>query len=272
MKVTKYALVGDGTVNLPIIDVLPSDKFILKNIDGLGPPEFLVNIGKTIYQSGIYQGNQPQQRQLVIRVGLNPDYSVGETVEGLRETLYGMIIPPVDYLTFQIWNGAILTAIAKGWVSKFEVVPFSKDPEVQITIDCQDAYFTAPELVEVDLVGMSKSVLTIDNIGSVPTGFLIDIVLTANLSVFSITRSNPLDQIAVSSDFLIGDEITINTNDGSRGVWRNRSDVVISLIDNMDTNPDKTWPKLRRGINSFAMSSTSFNYNSVTYTPHYLGV
>jgi len=270
MKVTKYALVGDGTVNLPITGVLPSDKFILKSIEGLGPPEFLVNIGKTLLQGGIYQGNHPQQRQLVIRVGLNPDYSVGETVEGLRETLYGMVVPTLDYLTFQIWDDTTLTAIAKGWVSKFEAVPFSKDPEVQITVECQDAYFVAPEFLDLDLSGMSKSVLTIDNIGSTPTGFYLQITLTASLSSFSLIRSSPTDEIFTTHAFLSGDTFEVDTRDGLRDVYSVRSGVKTSLLD--VTVFDPGWLQLRRGINSFAMSSTSFNYSNCVYTPHYLGV
>jgi len=270
MIVTKYALVGDETVNLPIIGVLPSDKFILKGIDGLGPPDFLVNIGKTLSQSGVYQGSQPQQRQLVVRVGLNPDYSVGETVEGLRETLYGMIVPTSGVTTFQLWNGATLTAIALGWVAKMEIVPFAKDPEVQITIDCQDAYFTAPEFIDLDLSTMSKTTLTIDNIGSVPTGFYLQITLTSNLSSFSLIRSNPTDEIFTVHAFLSGDTFEIDTRDGLRDVYSVRSGIKTSLLD--VTVFDPGWLQLRRGINSFAMSSTSFNYNNGVYTPHYLGV
>jgi len=270
MIVTKYALVGDETVNLPITGVLPSDKFILKGIDGLGPPDFLVNIGKTLSQGGVFQGTQPQQRQLVIRVGLNPDYSVGETVEGLRETLYGMIVPSVGATTFQIWNGATLTAIALGWVAKMEIVPFAKDPEVQITFDCQDAYFTAPEFINLDLSTMSKTTLTIDNIGSVPTGVYLQLTLTANRSSFNMVRSSSIDGIFISYAFLSGDEIDIDTRDGSRNVWVDRAGVTTSLID--VTNLTWGWLQLNRGINSFIMPTTSFNYNSGVYTPHYLGV
>ena len=77
MRVTKFALVGDETVDLPITQVSPSDKFILKDISGLGPPDVLVNIGTTTYPQGVYQGSKPQPRQMIATIGLNPDYFSG---------------------------------------------------------------------------------------------------------------------------------------------------------------------------------------------------
>lgn len=269
MIVTKYAFVGDETVNLPIVGASPSDKFILKNIDGLGPPDFLINIGKSIYQNGIYQGSRPQPRQIVARVGLNPDYTIGETVESLRETLYSMISAASGVTTFEAWNGLTRVAITIGWVSKCEIVPFAKDPEVQITLDCQDAYMRAPLPIDVDLTGMSTSTLEVDDIGSIHTGFRLDITLTANLSSFRISQ-DLATYLHVDYAFLSGDHVVFNTIEGQRDIIRTRSGTPISLIDNISSNSE--WIPLFRGVNELTMSSSSFTYNELTYQPLYLGV
>ena len=267
MRVTKFALVGDETVDLPITQVSPSDKFILKDISGLGPPDVLVNIGTTTYPQGVYQGSKPQPRQMIATIGLNPDYFSGETVEDLREILYGILGLEIGDFVFEIWNDDVKVAIAPGHVSKFEPAIFSKDPAVQITIECEDSYFSAPDELEVNLTGMSTSTLTVDNIGSVVAGFRLAITLTSNLSSFQLTLDSiPLQ---VTYAFLSGDQIIFETRDGNRNISRIRSGVEISLLDNITLD---NWLKLKRGVNSIGMSSPNFTYDYLEYTPNYLGV
>lgn len=271
MKVTKYALslFGSETIELPIFSASIMDKFIMKSITGLGPPEFTINLGKTIYQASAYQGNQPQQRQLVILMGLNPNYAIGETVESLREILYGLIgTDESDALDFEVWNGDEQVAVIAGWVSKVEPAIFNKDPLMQITIECVAAYFSAPAPVNVDLTTMSKVTLSFTNIGSISTGFRLAITLTSALASYQI--SNSFGHMNVTYAFHSGDQIIFDTRDGNRDVIRIRAGVPLSLIDMLDDS--STWLKVTKALNSIAMSSNAFNYNSFEYTPHYLGV
>lgn len=271
MKVTKYALslFGSETIELPIFSASIMDKFILKSITGLGPPDFAVNLGKTIYQTSAYQGNQPQQRQLVVLMGLNPNYAIGETVESLREILYGLIgTDESDALDFEVWNDDEQVAIIAGWVSKVEPAIFSKDPLMQITIECIAAYFNAPNPVIVDLTTMSKVTLSFTNVGSIGTGFKLAITLTSALSSYQI--SNAFGHMNVTYGFHSGDQIIFDTRDGTRDVVRVRAGVSLSLIDMLDDN--SKWLHVTRGLNAITMSSSAFNYNSFEYTPHYLGV
>ena len=268
MKLTKFVLNGDTAIDLPVVGASVTDRFKVTSITGLGPPDSTANIGDTIYSAGNYQGSQPVLRQIVATIGLNPDYSSNETVEELREELYGMVDTDFPVMDFEIWNGVSKVCFIGGSISKFEVVPFSKDPEVQITIDCLDAYFVGDQQ-NVNLAGMNKSIMSVFNIGSVRTGFQLNITLTANLSLFKISRDIATN-LEIDYAFLSGDMITFDTRDGNRSVSRVRSGASLSLIDNMTANSE--WFPLLRGGNLITMSSTSFNYTSMLYTPRYLGV
>ncbi len=61
MDITKIRIIGLSTVDLPIIGALPSDSYILKAADGLGPPESDVSIASSLEQWGRLSGTSDSQ-------------------------------------------------------------------------------------------------------------------------------------------------------------------------------------------------------------------
>lgn len=268
MKFTKIRVNGLSSVDLPIEGALPSDLYILKSADGLGPPEVDVILAETLNAGKIYQGRRPQGREIVLMVGLNPDYKTGMTASDLRETLYGMLTPGYqDNLTIEILDGSTVLANTIGYVSRMEINPFSKDPAVQVTIPSPKWYLEAPNLLYV--TPASKSNPTIDNVGTAPAGFHMEVIFTAALTSWTLTDPSG-KKMQITYNFQINDKLIIDTRPGSRAIKVVRAGVTTNIIYALST--DSTWYMLYGGVNSFTTSSSSFNWADVYFLPKFWGV
>lgn len=152
MMFNKVRLVGYGSVLLPIQNLDPSSPYILKNIEGLGPPDIDTSIIQSLYQGGTYQNSRPQGREVIVRIRLNPNYAIGQTVADLRTELYRqIIIDPTFYSRIELWNDVeVVAQVAKCYIKRFEIVPFNKETEVQITYSCVSPYLVRADLTFVD--------------------------------------------------------------------------------------------------------------------------
>jgi Phage tail protein len=268
MHWTKLRLNGLTVVDLPIIGALPSDLYILKSVDGLGPPEIDVSIADTLNAGGVYQGRRPQSREIVAQVGLNPDYTAGQSVSDLRASLYGMLTPGyVDNVNIQIIDTAAVVVQTTGYVSKLEINPFSKDPEVQITIPCLQQYLQALSLLF--LTPGSKSAPAINNVGTAPAGFFMEVIFTAGVTNWTLSDSSG-KKMQFNYVFLNGDTLRFDTRPGSRGIWLVRAGVTTNIIYALST--DSIWYMLYGGNNVFATSSQLFNWGNVYFLPQYWGI
>ncbi len=268
MDITKIRLIGLFTVDFPIVVALPSDPYILKGADGLGPPVVDVSIATSTVQGGTYQGRRPQNREIVLRVGLNPNYKLGQTAAGLRDTLYGMLTPAAaDALPVKLMKDDIVVAETTGYVSNIVIVPFSKEPEVQITIPCIEPYFSSPNLVT--LVPTSKTGFVIPNNGTAPTGFEMEITFLPSGINWTL---NGLGSEKMTFDYIFqnGDKLKFNTNPGQRFIQVTRNNVPINIIHTL--TPDSVWLMLRGGNNAFTIFNPVFNWGFVSYKPKYWGL
>lgn len=268
MYFTKIRLNGLSVVDLPIVGALPSDQFILKSADGLGPPEVDVSIADTLHAGGIYQGRRPHSRELVFHIGLNPNYGINQSVSDLRTTLYGMLTPGyIDNVTVSIMNDTAIVAKTTSYVKKLEINPFSKDPEVQLTMSCLQQYFEA--LSPLYLTIPSKVAPAIDNIGTAPAGFHMEVIFTANHSVWTLSDASG-KKMQITYTFITGDKLVIDTRPGHRGIWVVRGGTTTNIIYALST--DSIWYMLHGGNNVFITSSQAFNWDDVYYLPQYWGI
>lgn len=268
MYFTKIRLNGLTAVDLPKVGAQPSDLYILKSADGLGPPEVDVSISKTLNAGGYYQGRRPQSRELVFLVGLNPDYSVGMTAADLRTTMYGMLTPgSSDSVLVEIMNANTVLAQTTGYVKKLEIVPFTKDPSVQITMPCLQQYLEAPALLYV--VPATMATPSITNVGTAPEGFHMELIFTAGMSSWTLTHSSGRKMELVYG-FVSGDKLIIDTRPGSRGIWVLRGAVLTNIIYTLSA--DSVWHMFHGGVNNFTASSASFTWGDVYYLPQYWGI
>jgi hypothetical protein len=263
MDVTKIRLNGLYSVDLPLRAAHPSDTFILKAADGLGPTGADVSIS-----GNVYQGRQPLNREFVFRIGLNPNYSLNQTAEQLREMLYGMLMPDRTdgAITVTLYNEETVLAKTLAWVSKIELALFTKEPEVQLTMPCPGAYLEAPN--SVTLTPSAKLAFNITNQGTAPTGIQMSIKFTQAMTQWVVRAGGRKMQF--EANFEDNDILTFNTQEGQRSVKRTRGGVEREFIQSLSAG--SSWIELHGGVNAFTTSDSGFTWQSVTYTPLYLGV
>lgn len=267
MQFTKIRLSGRTNIDLQVFGLRPSNQWILKDADGIGPPE--VNV---FLSGGQYQGRKAVSRQIVLKVGLNPNHAIGQTAAAMRNTLYGLLTPgPTDSITVRFMNGPNVVVDAVGYIKNIEVVPFSKDPEVQITVDCLEPYLTAPGYVEQTITSGDEE-FTIENEGSVTTGFYIEVTFNASVAAWTLysEQAGSGPRMRFDYAFLSGDKLKINTRSGQRYVKRTRSGTTIWLIKAMSS--DSHWFELHPGENTFWTTFTGISEIEFHHTPQYWGV
>lgn len=268
MNITKIRIIGLSTIDLPIIGALPSDSFILKAADGLGPPESDVSISSSIELGGVFMGRRTHSREMVFRVGLNANYKLGQTPESLRTTLYGLLTPSeFQFVRTQFMDGLTVVAVVVGYISKIEIVPFTKDPEVQIVIQCPDPYLSAPD--EITKNTGIKNPFEVENAGTAPTSFNMEVIFNQNLDSWVLTDSRNW-KMNFEYAFLAGDILRFNTRPGQRSIERVRGASTANLIYTLSA--DSKWLILRGGVNEFTPSSGAFSWGYVKYTPQYWGI
>lgn len=265
MLFTKIRLAGKTNVDLPIVGALPSDTYILKDASGLGPPDVIVTI-----MNGVYQSSLPSDRELVFRVGLNPNYGVNQTAEQLRTELYKLLVTGYGKsISVQIMNDNAVKAKADGYVRKIEIVPFSKEPEVQITFASINSYLVAPNAEVVVPAGIST--FQVINVGTARTGFRAEFNITGTINDFTLTSTDEPDLYMIIDGALIsGDILVIDTRSRYREISMVRDGDYTNRIG--DLMPDSSWLDLDEGLNTFDTSSNKFTWGSVTFTPQYWGV
>lgn len=187
MYFTKVRLNGLAAIDLPVVNAKPSDIYILKGAVGLGPPEVDVSIANTLNAGGFFQGRRPQPREIVLHIGLNPNYKTNQSAADLRTQLYGLLTPGnYTSIKIEIYNDTTSLMYVNGYVKKLEIAPFSKTPEVQVTFACMEQYFLAPTALYVD--PGSKTAPLIKNIGTAEAGFHMELTFTAGLTYWQISH------------------------------------------------------------------------------------
>ena len=249
--------------DLPWYGADEDERYVVKSADGLGPTEMTA-------------GNRvPADREIVLLVGLYPDYAV-EVVADVRQELYRILSPWVNTdITVQLMNGVGVVGSVGGRVTKFEIAPFTKDPAVQITIECERGkpYFEGPDsfLDTHTFGGAEPTKFTVDNVGSAPTGLTLEMTLNAGTSNITIAKDvlgNVKFELVYA--FLSGDIVQICTTFGERYARVVRGGVTTNLLHLV--TPGSVWHQLHYGANDFYVNPTTFSDFDSVHQPMYQGV
>lgn len=272
MYFTKVRIVGlFATIDLPVIGSRPSDPYIVKDIDGLGPPEIDLFMSDTINQDIGLKGRQPQNRQIDIRLGINPNYAAGQSVSDLTTPLYTFLTPGADFNApneIHIMDGDTVVAKTKGYFKRIGRVPFAKDPEIQLTMDCISPYLEAPDEIMVNTWDGS-GFFKVTNPGNAPSPFRMRLLLSAN-APGGLTISNGPYGMGFQYSFLQGDQIDFNTTPGARDAFLDRGGFESKIVHVL--NAQTQWIQLHPGINPIGSNFPSISAAIVWFTPRYWGV
>lgn len=249
-------------LTLPLDSGISTSPFVVYNIEGLDPPDVTINPDN--------QARNPTNREIVLAIRFQPNYAIGQTSETLRNQLYPFLAPKLGFpVTFILMSGLSELASVACHIKRFEANPFSKDPEVRITLTCFDTYFTAAKYTLPSPGTITTQPMTITNQGSAPCGFIIKVTLSSSSSY--IRLYDGVQSLWFNYSLLSGDVVTINTIVGSLSATVLRSGVTTNLMPGLSTG--STWFQFHSGINKlYVYGPTTWTLTSLEYYPRYWGV
>lgn len=258
---------------LSLADVLSG--LIVENVDGLDPVKATVVSSSFAGVDGTqYQSSRREDRNIVIRVGLEPDY-VTTTVRDLRNRLYDFFMPksPVD---LRFYDSSGFAVDISGVVETCETALFTKEPAVDISIICFDPDFIQPSPLG-GFSGMSTSGTTetlVTYEGTVETGVNFVLNVDRPLTEFTIYHRPPdgkLRTLDFAASMVAGDVLTISTVSGTKGATLTRAGSDSSILRGI--SPQSNWIELMRGDNYFRVYALGASIPfEITYVNRYGGL
>lgn len=257
-QIKAYTELEDApTLPIDVDGSAETDLIQIRDIQGLDPVD--ASIGTSQYGSvdgASPTGNTVNTRNIVMTIGLNPDWGTN-TYSSLRRLIYGYFIPK-RRVKLEFYCDDMADVQILGYVEKVTINPFSKDPEFQISIICPDPHFTAIE--ESIFTGHTDDApLTIDYQGSVPAGILVKVsdsgaaapgTIGVNIGVPPYIQF--LAGATVASDMYF-ELSSVPLRKWIRNVMD--SEEIISLLGSeyVDESGSFTWPVLQPGENKIAI-------------------
>ncbi len=170
-----------------------ANTYVVKSISGLDPPPINLSIAELAFEGGVYQGRRPENREIVLTIGFQPNYGTGVNAGDLRKSLYKMLTPKLNnIITFKLLDNSEINWVqTTGHIKRMEANQFSKDPEIQITMTCLSPYFEHGQYTHPtpsSLNGLNPLPITTE--GDASTGFLITFGFSSNLTFFKLSNSN----------------------------------------------------------------------------------
>jgi hypothetical protein len=228
-----------------------TDGFILEDIEGIDPVKAtLVSSSFANLDGSQYQSARRENRNIVLKIGMEPyDYST-QSVRALRKQLYQWFMPKSQVnLRFYMSDG--LTVAIVGRVEDMPAPLFTQEPRADISIVCFDPDFLelTSETISDDTVS-DTSTFTVSYEGTVETGILFTLNVDRTLGEFTIYNTGP-DGITRSLDFqasmVADDVIKISTVSGNKYATLTRASTDSSVL--YGISPQANWITLMPGDN-----------------------
>lgn len=256
-----------------------SNGYVVEDIGGLGPVKSSIVTSNFATMEGQQrQSSSREARNITIKLGYEPDYSVDQSVRALRSRLYDFFMTTeMVELRFYTTNGVVVKT--NGEVETCEPAIFTAEPQMDISILCFDPDFIDPTPVEITNVFS-----TVDNAphlvrvhGSAKTG-LNEISFTAPkpLSEFTIYHTTPqgaLNTMQISAPLQVNDIVRICTIKGKKSITLTRGGNTTSLL--WAVSPQSPWVLLERGDNQLYLNASISGPSApvfVSYNNRYGGI
>lgn len=274
MKLTSVELHPDGSsdfVSLSFKDPTRQLPYNIKSIAGL-------DADNIIYRRYSDNFNAPslESRNVVLRFGLNPKFSLGESFATLRDRIYKMIAASrTGLVQVQFKNESVVVGAVSGFVTKLEAPHFERDQEIILTINCEDPIIRAIAPVEVDVTDLdpANTVIT-DSLSTAPHGFKFELEFVNPYSQFSINDPDdgaPGFIVIPVGGFLAGDVLNFSSEHNDVYIYVVRAGNEIHLADVIVSG--SVWPIIFPGENNFVVDgAANVEWVSISHYPTYWGV
>ena len=281
MRVTGISLLSNEAeaIRFDLRATTDSTPYLIRNIVGLDADEIIPRFyGFSKDGTKRFYDFKLRQRDIVMRIVVNPRYNLGENNAEVRDQLYKIISGTrTGKLELQFHSGASTVAQISGHMIKFEVAYFSKEPELQLTIRCNDPMFRGinPVYLEAADIPTTNPIVIGDSISTAPHGFSFQVTMTGTQADFVIqdTETDPEWDFKITpvTSFLAGDTIHFSSEFTNRYLYMIRSSVTTHLMDRVD--PASVWPVIFPGFNEFHFADiASFDWDFITFDTAFWGV
>lgn len=260
------------TITLPIGE--DRNGFFIKDIDGLDPvPASLSSSTFGQLDGEVEQGARREKRNIILTVGLEPDY-ITRTISQMRRELYTYFMPK-SKVTLKFYSDDLEVVTIRGTIEDMDAPLFTNDPQAVISIVCYKPDFVS--LIETNLPGATTSSgvdTTLVYPGSTDVGFLFTLNVNRSISGFVINQTLP-DATQRMFEFqyplVNGDILQISTVAGSKFATLTRSSTIKSAI--AGVSPQADWLALAPGNNKIRVNvaGAAIPY-SIKYTSRYGGL
>ena len=281
MKLTSIELHPNGSneiLALSFRDPGGYNRYNVKDIQGLDADDIIPQYVGSPGGSPAYHLMQ-NSRVIVMKMGLNPDFSDGATYSDLRDDVYKMIASSrTGKVEIQFKDENLVVATISGYISKYESERFAQMQEVQLTVICDTTMLKSPNpvLVEITEQPTNNTIIT-DRMSTSPHGFSFTADVSAGPGIDSLLIRDPNDLwfffIAPPGGFHTEDRIHFS-NDEEKYLYLTRPLSVETKIHLADAIlPGSTWPLIYPGDNHFVWQPDIYvNWVSFSYHPTYWGV
>lgn len=283
MRLSVVALSTSDTAEEILFSVQEHDpryRYLVRGMVGIDAEEIIpkfYGVG-TVTKKKFYEYTM-KPRDVVMRVSLNPLFSINESVSEIRDAVYRLISADRSgEVTLQFRDGASIVFAIKGKITKMEVAHFTKSPELQITVNCIDPIFRSvvPTEIPVEELPTANPVLATDDLSTAPHGLNFKVKFTASTSTF-IIQDDPSTpdwkfEVTANTPFAINDELYFSSDFGNKRVfWNKISGTDVELMDKVISG--SIWPQIFPGLNTlYFMQIANFDWLEFNYYSAYWGV
>ena len=248
--------------------------FYVKDIDGLDPVSATLSSSSFGQLDGeVEQGARREKRNIVLTVGLEPDY-VTRTVSQMRRELYTYFMPK-SKVTLKFYSDDLEIVSIRGTIEDLDSPLFTNDPQATVSIVCYVPDFLSLDSTTVNGVSTASGVST--NLvypGSSDTGFLFTLNVNRSITGFVFNQTLP-DASQKVFEFqyplVANDVLKISTIAGNKFATLTRSSTLKSAI--AGVSPQADWLVLASGQNQLRVNipGAGIPY-SINYTARYGGL
>ncbi len=260
------------TLILPVGE--DSNGYYVKDIDGIDPVSASLSSSAFGQLDGeVEQGARREKRNIILTVGLEPDY-ITRTVSQMRRELYTYFMPK-SKVRLRFVSDDLETVSIQGTVEDMDAPPFTSDPQAVVSIVCYKPDFLS--INETTLPGSSTSsaVDTVLNYpGSVDAGFLFQLNPNRSIAGFVINQTLPNSSqrtLEFQYPMVSGDILRLSTVAGNKFATLTRSSTLKSVVGGV--SPQADWLQLAPGSNKLRVSIAGAAIPfSIKYTSRYGGL
>lgn len=252
-KVEVYGAHRSPTLSLG--GFMPSDDPVhIRNIEGIGPVKAEITTTPSGTSRGeTYQGSSTGKRNVVLTLGLNPDWST-QTISGLRNLLYSYFMTE-QWCKLRFFSDELPTVDIEGYVESFEPNIFAQDPEYQISI-----VNDKPDFIEIDATIFKGTVddgstwLEVNYEGSVSSGLEIRVDRSVAVPAYSGPVIISVENFKGVQTITV-DPVTVDTTKSFKvssvqGHKRAQSEALLDgSVINLLKGMTGVWPELQPGDN-----------------------